>query len=113
MAAAEDRAFCPLSEREVSALEELFDKTGGKQWKNRGGWKTSYRNPRWWGVSISKKVAGSPYQHVSVLALLRNKLVGPIPESFCDLEHLKSVDLSCNKVTKLPARISDLAQLQR
>lgn len=113
MAAAEDRAFCPLSEKEIIALEQLFDRTSGKHWKNRGGWKTSYRNLSWYGVSLTKAVVNSPFQHVSVLALLRNNLVGQIPESLCDLEHLNSVDLSGNKITGLPERISDLAKLQR
>src|SRR6476660_8901780 len=91
----------PLPVEERQALLSFFASTGGDQWQVKTGWGGAVGSEcDWYGVSCDWEggnAAATP--HVDFLFLLDNGLVGAIPKSVGDLRHLKSVDLSWNRLT--------------
>ena len=57
-----------------AALEALYDATGGANWTNSAGWKTTVPLSEWFGVSTDES------GRVTVLWLNGNALTGPIPD---------------------------------
>lgn len=88
------------------ALLALYDATDGdNSWTNKTNWKNADVTT-WAGVT---ETGG----YITAINLPNNKLTGPVPPELADLGGLQSIDLSNNKLTKLPdlSDISGLASL--
>lgn len=80
---------CPaLSEREI--LSELYEATGGVNWRQRGGWLTNAPLAGWYGVTLD---SGG---RVIELALPGNNLRGRMPLELEEMTALRLLDLSFN-----------------
>ena len=87
-----------------TALEALYDATGGDSWTTSTNWKTD--NGDWHGVTTDTD------GNVLELDLSRNKLTGEIPEAVGDLTQLTILNLDNNKLTgTIPAELGKLTQL--
>ena len=88
-----------LSERDI--LVELFEATGGQNWKRKAGWGSDKSICSWEGVVCGRIGESGP---VSRLELWDNNLRGVVPESLAKLTDLKVLNLAGNQLTgDLPA----------
>ncbi|MGE5341218.1 MAG: leucine-rich repeat domain-containing protein [Candidatus Omnitrophota bacterium] len=109
--------FGSIPESERGALIALYHNTNGDGWINKSGWKTppldtdGFARPgtegSWYGVTLSGN-------HVRLLVLPSNRLVGKIPQELGRLEYLKELVLNNNQLSKtIPYQLSNLGQLTR
>ena len=90
-----------------SALEALYDATGGASWTDDTNWKTSAPLGEWHGVTTDAS------GRVTWLSLPDNGLTGAIPGELGNLTNLEVLQLSFNGLTgAIPARLANLAQLR-
>ncbi|MFM7486684.1 MAG: FG-GAP-like repeat-containing protein, partial [Cytophagales bacterium] len=81
-------------DRDSVVLRQLYAATGGMGWTNKANWLTGPVKT-WYGVTITNN-------RVSALNLPSNNLMGQVPAVFSDLLNIRTVNLSGNKITKLP-----------
>eukprot|EP01084_Bolivina_argentea_P314269 544332_1 len=83
--------FCDMSynQTECSALLDLAYATKYTNWNNSNGWLNGSSICNWFGVSCD-----SSHQHVVVLNLSNNNLIGSIPSSLSNLTYLNVIDFS-------------------
>ncbi|ETR65203.1 MAG: hypothetical protein OMM_14645, partial [Candidatus Magnetoglobus multicellularis str. Araruama] len=108
-----------IPETERQALVDIYNSTGGENWRNNEGWLGEAGTEcEWYGIECS-------YPHNTFVQALRlyfpspdpphdivgNNLTGELPESIQNLVSLKSLYLSCNKLT-LPPEIGNLYNLE-
>ena len=90
-----------------TALEALYDATGGASWTDRTNWKTPAPLGDWHGVTTD---AGG---RVTGLHLRRNGLAGPVPRELGTLANLETLDLERNTLTgRIPAELGNLPNLR-
>ena len=95
----------PQNDRE--ALEVFYDATGGPNWTNHAGWKTSAPLDEWYGVTADAN------GRVTRLNLDGNGLTGPLPPVLERLANLEDLNLPYNDlVGPLPAWLGNLAGLR-
>ena len=118
--------------QEHSALLDLYNKTGGSNWKHNENWGTDLPLDEWYGVSTDWKghvysinlsdnnLTGSIPNSIEGLIELRrlylsnNQLTGDIPESIGYLGNLEWIDLSNNQLTGgIPENIGNIGNLER
>ncbi|MCP5050315.1 MAG: hypothetical protein GY940_24320, partial [bacterium] len=107
-------AAIPAIERE--ALIALYNATEGDNWNNNSGWKDGTLEADGFGPIGSEgdwdriKVSGD---HVSVIELEDNRLIGSIPLELGNLSKLKSLYLYSNWLSgSIPSELSNLTGLQ-
>jgi Leucine-rich repeat (LRR) protein len=82
--------------RDSIALRALYNATSGASWTAKTNWLASpLGTGNWFGVTIANN-------RVTNLNLPNNNLTGFVPTVFSDLQNVKTVNLSGNKITKLP-----------
>ena len=110
---------------ERKALVDIYNATGGGDWRNNSGWLTDQHIGTWHGVRYSRTsyqrandpISGSPrsdrvVEMVSGLALGGNGLSGEIPADWAGLNNLRSLSLSGNQLTgEIPSGMGDLDHL--
>src|SRR5687768_16034345 len=89
-------ADVPASERTV--LMALYDSTGGDRWSNRDGWGSPRPVCDWYGVRCDFLDGRATRPVVAGLSLAENNLVGELPSSLGDLEHLKFLSVPLNRL---------------
>lgn len=95
----------PAPER--TALERLYESTGGAGWLERENWCSERPLGEWYGVETDAE------GHVTALTLSGNGLTGRLPERILGLEHLERLDLSDNRLEgPLPSNWEGLSQLR-
>ncbi len=103
----------PLNANDYTALEALYESTGGTNWTNNSGWNNwdfSSETPpaaseadNWYGVTVTE-------DRVTELALENNQLTGSIPSNLGNLFNLENLDLSNNQLTgSIPQSVLDLS----
>ena len=91
-----------------TALEALYDATGGDGWTNRTNWKSASALGDWHGVTTGAD------GRVTGLDLHRNGLAGPLPPALGTLTRLESLDLGRNGLTgPIPAALGSLVDLEQ
>jgi len=91
-----------IPQAECEALVALYDQTGGPEWTNRTGWRTTSTLCDWYGVTCSGG-------QVVAISLSDNQLSGTLPD-LRPLTNLTYLSLSDNQ---LSGTISNLATLTR
>ena len=99
-------ATCPVSEQERQALIDLYNSTGGPNWRYQ--WDFSKPVCEWRGVSVSQ----GNNANVVELNLSGYNMTGSIPESIGNLKSLTTLNLRNNLITKLPNSLGNLSDLQ-
>ena len=95
-------------EGDRAVLEALYDATGGADWTDGAGWKTSAPLGEWRGVTTD--AAG----RVTRLGLADNGLTGSIPPALGSLTSLAELDLDGNALAgPIPGALGALANLRR
>ncbi|PRP88025.1 hypothetical protein PROFUN_04453 [Planoprotostelium fungivorum] len=93
---------------DLAALRDLYDKTQGGQWTQRGNWNnaTATNACQFYGVTCDRNLS------VIALSLDANNLSGMLPPSIGNLTNLKSLTLSSNYlVGALPSSLTLLLNL--
>lgn len=86
-----------LTAADSLALVDLYDSTGGPQWKNHTGWLTSAPLSTWYGVIVQGG-------RVTSLVLMNNRLNGSLPASLANLSALRGFNVMGNQLRgALPA----------
>ena len=89
-----------------SALEALYDTTGGASWTNSTNWKTSAPLGDWYGVKTDAS------GRVTELRLSDNGLTGSIPTALGSLVNLVVLELSRNELSgSVPAWLGNMSSL--
>ena len=100
-------SHCDVPAEERQALIDLYNSTGGDNWKNNTNWLSELPVRFWYGVTVDE-TCGS----VSQILLKSNNLSGHINESIGDLKGLKRLGLHHNYIGgPLPVRIGELTEL--
>ncbi len=82
--------------RDSIALAKLYAATNGNNWTTKTNWNTTpISTGNWFGVTITAN-------RVTQVNLPSNKLQGPVPSEFADLEGVTTINLSNNSITSLP-----------
>lgn len=91
---------------ERQALIELYNATGGDNWKNNDNWCSDKPIEEWYGVSTESGLLWELY-------LFDNNLRGSIPESIGVFSELQFLTLGYNNITgNIPESIGNLARLK-
>ena len=120
--AADDRAV----------LMDLYNATGGPNWKNNNNWGTDSPLADWFGINVNvdgdvtrirllgNELSGSlpdtlgNLTSLEELALLSNQLRGPIPDTLGNLTSLVVLGLSINELSgPIPDTLGNLTNLER
>ena len=90
-----------------SALEALYNATGGAGWSNNDNWLTDEPLGEWHGVNTDAN------GRVIELHLANNQLIGPIPAELGQLIGLRWLNLAQNQLTgELPAEWAGMTELE-
>ena len=117
----------PFSTSEQEALVDLYNATGGADWRNNSGWLTDRHIETWHGVRYSRtsyQRANDPIsggsrpdrvvEMVEGLALGANRLSGEIPADWGGLKNLRSLSLGGNHLSgEIPSDLGKLDHLLR
>ncbi|CAN0201907.1 unnamed protein product [Scytosiphon promiscuus] len=102
--------FVGTSDEDREVLEGLFDATGGLEWRQRKGWKTTLNLYEWYGVTVNTSSG-----RVERLKLIDNNLKGSVPENLYKMDALRDLNLSYNElrgeIPKTLGRMSGLRTL--
>ena len=99
-----DRA--PDSSPDLTALQALYNATGGEDWINRSNWASNALPGALHGVGTD------PEGRVTEIDLPGNGLEGDLPPELGNLTHLRWLSLQENQLTGvIPAELGNLAQL--
>ncbi|MCY4572570.1 MAG: M12 family metallo-peptidase [Gemmatimonadetes bacterium] len=91
-----------------TALEALYDATGGEGWTDSRNWNTAAALDTWFGVTTDD--AG----RVTELELGENGLTGSLPPALGSLANLKRLSLWGNELTgPIPGELRNLVRLER
>ncbi len=99
------QAVKSLPTAECEALVQLYQSTGGAQWKKPNNWLSGSDPCQWRGVACNQ-------QHVTELKLIRQDLRGPLPD-LSALAQLQDLQLAKNKLTGSLPGLSHLTQLKK
>ncbi len=78
------------------ALEEFYHATRGQNWVRNDNWLTNAPLSEWYGISMF-------LENVDAIVLPSNNLVGPLPDSFEELNTIRRLDLHNNSIVgKMP-----------
>jgi len=95
----------PVSECE--ALVDLYLSTNGAGWLKKNNWLISPDISTWFGITVTN-------QHVSVIELYGNNLIGEIPATISQLSSLIELCLTSNQVSgPIPDSISQISTLEK
>ncbi len=95
-----------ILEAERQALIDLYNATGGDNWKNNENWCSDKPVSEWYGVNCNSN--GTVYK----IHLIDNNLAGELPESIGNLTSLTSLSLWSNQLTgSIPESIGNLTSL--
>lgn len=90
---------------ECEGLVAVYNSTNGPGWTNRDGWLQTLTPCSWFGVSCVQ-------DHVVILELSNNQLVGSIPSQLGDFSHLVQIDFNFNKLSgAIPGELGNLTNL--
>ena len=115
----------PFSTSEQEALVDLYNATGGADWRNNSGWLTDQHLETWHGVRYSRAsyqrandpISGGPQsdrvvEMVQGIALGANRLSGEIPADWGGLKNLRSLSLRENQLSgEIPSDLGKLDHL--
>jgi DNA-binding SARP family transcriptional activator/Leucine-rich repeat (LRR) protein len=95
-----------ISERELHALESLYNQTGGANWGKSDGWLSAPSPCQWYGITCR---GGK----IVELKLADNQLNGVIPPEIGQLADLENLDLGDNQLRgAIPPEIGSLSKLR-
>jgi Leucine-rich repeat (LRR) protein len=100
---------------ECNALVSFYYATQGQQWLKRDNWLETTEPCGWHGVVCTEQNEQIPeaQRQVQQLVMVNNRLLGQLPESLGQLQHLQRLDLSKNQLTgPWPENLSQLQQLE-
>ena len=117
----------PFSTSEQEALVDLYNATGGADWRNNSGWLSDRHIGTWHGVRyfrVAYQRANDPIsggaqsdrvvERVEGLFLGANRLSGEIPADWGGLKNLRSLSLGGNHLSgKIPSDLGKLDHLLR
>jgi hypothetical protein len=100
-------AHAQIPSAERNALIALYNSTDGDNWTNKHGWLVDSNECDWHGVFCTL-----PPEHVRILGLRLNGLVGSIPEALKDLDYLENLQLDENQLSgPIPKELGYLSNL--
>ncbi|MEN8218678.1 MAG: leucine-rich repeat domain-containing protein [Pseudomonadota bacterium] len=98
-------AVTEIPSTECEILIELYNNTGGTNWRHNAGWNVTDMPCSWYGVECSGG-------HISRLSLSSNQLTGSIPTELGNLSNLKELWLYGNELTgSIPRELGNLSVL--
>jgi Leucine-rich repeat (LRR) protein len=101
----DDVTVVPVSECE--ALVDLYLSTNGAAWLKKNNWLISLDVSTWFGITVTN-------QHVSVIELSTNNVVGEISTTISDLPYLIELCLTSNQVSGvIPESISLISTMEK
>jgi|ERR1711934_244377 len=93
------------------ALNDLYSKTSGDNWKRNDHWGSDADYCTWYGVQCKHDPPGT--SQVITVALKNNGLKGMIPDSLAKMLSLKTLELENNQLTgTVPGYLASLPDLQ-
>jgi len=103
----------PLNANDYAALQALYNRTDGENWKNKTGWDFSSQTPPsadvvngWYGVSVEG-------DRVTEIKLKNNSMSGTIPSELGSLSNLQILDLYNNSMSgTIASELGSLSNLQ-
>lgn len=96
----------PPADRDI--LVQLYEATGGPNWKNSTNWLTGAPLREWYGVTVDAR------GRVQALELLSNDLDGVLPAAIGGLSDARRLNLQANRLTGLvPPELGQLRRLER
>ena len=99
--------LCVLDTPDRDILMELYDSTGGPQWKDNEYWGSERPLRLWEGVEADDD------GYVTSLSLHDNNLSGPVPATLGGLERLEGLRLASNELRgAIPPELGDLERLK-
>ncbi len=95
-----------VNKQDSLALVDLYDSTGGANWKNNTNWLTFKPVSTWNGITLDSS------GRVSNIALFSNNLTGSLPNSIGNFTHLTAISLHINSIgNTIPSSIGNLTKL--
>ncbi|MFN8496592.1 MAG: PKD domain-containing protein [Anaerolineae bacterium] len=96
---------------ECQALIDLYASTAGAHWTNNANWLTGPTACDTW-VGVGCQIGADMVNHVTVLTLEHNNLVGTLPASLGNLTQLRALQLDFNALSgPIPPQIGNLRHL--
>ncbi|NJO14856.1 MAG: hypothetical protein HC877_03645 [Thioploca sp.] len=106
LAATDCTQVTQIPQIECEALVALYDSTNGSGWNNKAGWNVTNTPCSWYGVSCASN-------HVSIIDLNSNELVGLIPAELGNFSYLQWLILRDNRLSgSIPPELGNLSNLQ-
>ena len=97
----------PISEEDRAILENFYLTTSGRDWVRNDNWLSDKPLQTWYGVAVNAE------GRVTALTLVRNGLVGHMPEEIGDVAYMERLLLHINGLTgEIPVGVTRLAKLQ-
>jgi hypothetical protein len=88
-----------VPEEQVKVLTQLFESTGGENWKESSGWGSSTSPCEWFGIICNVNYAdGKLRSSIVGISLTNNGLKGSIPSSLAKLPDLKFLNVALNEI---------------
>ncbi len=93
---------------ERAALNDFYQKAGGRDWERSAGWGTDEPLSKWYGITTNDE------GRVREIDLTGNKLIGSISPELCKLSKLRVLKLQQNNLSgaTIPENFGDLTELQ-
>ena len=90
-----------------AALIALYNSAGGENWTTSTNWGTAAPISSWFGVTADSN------DHVTRLELIRNNLVGTLPDELGSLTSLTELSLVVSRLTgEIPTSLNSLTNLR-
>ena len=102
-----NKAGAQVNTRDSFALVDLYNSTGGPNWKSHTNWLTIKPVATWYGITVRNN-------HVVNIALGYNRMTGSLPSSLGNLDSLQILSITNNYTNltgSIPASIGSLHRL--
>jgi len=98
------RVASGIPDSEYEALKYLYNNTQGNLWFDHAGWMGKGSPCSWYGIVCDA-------DHIVEIYLSSNGLIGNIPEILGQMEALRYLDLSENRLESLPEELGNLIEI--
>ncbi|ETR65576.1 MAG: hypothetical protein OMM_05995 [Candidatus Magnetoglobus multicellularis str. Araruama] len=101
-----------IPESERQALVDFYNNTDGDNWRFNTNWMADRGTEcSWWGITCNDNATHVTEIYMNYLANMGNNLSGNVPDTFVNLQYLRSLDLRSNKIISLPENFGNLSNL--